>query len=131
MCPGGWGIGTPMDMQEEEFSKGSNSRRRRKNASKTNQSSLDEVAYGAESAERAANKYALDNPVEFSQRVKQERSTLRDQKKADLLEIAKIAGLGDRLKPKVNSDQDGDYGKFDDENVFDAGDDDSLDVRVY
>jgi hypothetical protein len=132
MCPGGWGIGTPNDMQEEEFSKGSNARRRRRRKnSSSNQSSLDEVAYGAESAERAANKYALDDPLEFTQRVRKERDTLKEQKKNDLLEIAKIAGLGDRLKPKVNSDQEG-YGKFE-EDVFDAGSDDDevLDVRVY
>ena len=119
-------------MQEEEFSKGSNARRRRRRKnSSSNQSSLDEVAYGAETAERAANKYALDDPLEFSQRVKKERDTLKEQKKNDLLEIAKIAGLGDRLKPKVNSDQEG-YGMFE-EDVFDAGsdDDDVLDVRVY
>jgi hypothetical protein len=49
----------------------------------------------------------------------------------DLLEIAKIAGLGDRLKPKVNQSQGGDYGKFADDDAFDNDDDDdSLDVRV-
>lgn len=132
MCPGGWGIGTPIDMQDEEFSKGSNARRRRRKPnSSSNQSSLDEVAYSAEAAERAANKYALEDAMEFSQRVRQEKDNLQMQKKKDLLEIAKIAGLGDRLKPKVNNDQEG-YGKFDDDVGFDDDDvDDPLDVRVY
>lgn len=130
----GWGIGTPIDMQDEEFSRGSSARRRRRksNSSKGNQSDLlSEVAYGTESVERATNKFNLDDPVEFTQRVRRERDTLKEQKKNDLLEIAKIAGLGDRLKPKVNSNQEG-YGKFDDD-VFDVVDDDdeSLDVRVY
>lgn len=125
----GWGIGTPIDMQEEEFSKGSGARRRRRKPNSTSgeSSSFDEVAYSAESAERAANKYALEDPMEFSQRVRQEKDNLQMQKKKDLLEIAKIAGLGDRLKPKVNQEQEG-YGKFDDE--F-PEDNDSLDVRVY
>lgn len=125
----GWGIGTPIDMQEEEFSKGSGARRRRRKPNSTSgeSSSFDEVAYSAESAERAANKYALEDPMEFSQRVRKEKDNLQMQKKKDLLEIAKIAGLGDRLKPKVNQEQEG-YGKFDDE--F-PEDDDTLDVRVY
>ena len=128
----GWGIGTPNDMQNEEFSKGSSARRRRRNPnSKSNNSSLDEVAYGAESAERAANKYALDDATSFSQRIQREKDTLRQQKKNDLLEIAKIAGLGDRLKPKVNNNRET-YGKFEDD-VFgeDDGDDDVLDLKVY
>lgn len=69
--------------------------------------------------------------MEFSQRVRQEKVNLQMQKKKDLLEIAKIAGLGDRLKPKVNNDQEG-YGKFDDDVGFGDDDvDDPLDVRVY
>jgi len=121
----GWGIGTPIDMQDEEFSKGGSARRRRRksNSSESSAGSFDEVAYSAESAERAANKYALEDAMEFSQRVRQEKD--------NLLEIAKIAGLSDRLKPKVNESQEGDYGKFED--GFDDGFDDdldSLDVRV-
>jgi len=128
----GWGIGTPIDMQDEEFSnKSSARRRRRKRDAFTTEtdapasSSLDEVAYSAEAAERAANRYALEDATKFSQRVRQERDNLQLQKKKDLMEIAKIAGLGDRLKPKLNQDRDGVYGKFEDE-----GEDD-LDVKVY
>jgi|EP00979_Chaetoceros_neogracilis_P004649 hypothetical protein len=129
----GWGIGTPIDMQDEEFSKGGSARRRRRksNSSESSAGSFDEVAYSAESAERAANKYALEDAMEFSQRVRQEKDNLQSHKKNDLLEIAKIAGLSDRLKPKVNESQEGDYGKFED--GFDDGFDDdldSLDVRV-
>ena len=120
-------------MQDEEFSKGGNARRRRRkgNSESSAGGTFDEVAYSAESAERAANKYALEDAMEFSQRVRQEKDNLMNHKKKDLLEIAKIAGLGDRLKPKVNKDQGGDYGKFADDDAFDNDDDDdSLDVRV-
>mmetsp|Transcript_7673 Transcript_7673/g.11246 ORF Transcript_7673/g.11246 Transcript_7673/m.11246 type:complete len:181 (+) Transcript_7673:123-665(+) len=137
MAPGGWGIGTPIDMQDEEFSKGSGARRRRRKSSSGDADSsyvsgLDEVAYGAETAERAANKYAMEDPMQFSKRVQDEKSNLQMQKKKDLLEIAKIAGLGDRLKPKVNDEQET-YGKFAeefDDEAFLSDDDDSLDVRV-
>jgi len=69
--------------------------------------------------------------MEFTQKLKQERDNIQAQKKRDLLEVAKIAGLGDRLKPKVNvNDDEVGYGKFDDA-FDDMEDNDSLDVRVY
>eukprot|EP00553_Chaetoceros_curvisetus_P001830 CAMPEP_0204618450 /NCGR_PEP_ID=MMETSP0717-20131115/5089_1 /ASSEMBLY_ACC=CAM_ASM_000666 /TAXON_ID=230516 /ORGANISM="Chaetoceros curvisetus" /LENGTH=135 /DNA_ID=CAMNT_0051632183 /DNA_START=206 /DNA_END=613 /DNA_ORIENTATION=- len=131
--PGGWGIGTPIDMQDEEFSNGRNLKRRRRkagNGSSSSSSSIDDVAYGADAAERAANKYALEDAVSFTQRIQSEKDNLQMQKKNDLLAIAKMAGLGDRLKPKANSeDDDGKYGKFEDGAFGDE--DDNLDVRVY
>jgi hypothetical protein len=131
MCPGGWGIGTPLDMQEEEFSKGTTQRRRRRRKNSSS-SGADDVAYGAERAEAAANRYALQDRAQFAQKVAQEKDTLRMQKKQDLLEIAKMAGLADRLKPKANVESGaGKMEKFDDEFLDDFGEDDSLDVRVY
>jgi hypothetical protein len=134
-------------MQDEEFSNKSTARRRRRRRDSftgeepaASSTSLDEVAYSAEAAERVANRYALEDAVKFTQRVRQERDNLQLQKKKDLMEIAKIAGLGDRLKPKVNQDKGGVYGKFEDDEVGEGGDggglglgddDDDLDVRVY
>ena len=119
-------------MQEEEFSKGTNQRRRRRRKNSST-SSADDVAYGAERAEAAANRYALQDSAQFSQRVMEEKDTLRKQKKQDLLEIAKMAGLGDRLKPKVNAESDtAKLDKFDDEFLDDFGEEgENLDVRVY
>jgi len=131
-------------MQDEEFSNKSTARRRRRRRSSFTSeeqpasSSLEEVAYSAEAAERMANRYELEDAVKFSQRVRQERDNLQMQKKKDLMEIAKIAGLGDRLKPKVNQDQGVVYGKFDDDEAEEdgdgrggGGDGGDLDVRVY
>ena len=124
MCPGGWGIGTPLDMQEEEFSKGTTQRRRRRR--KGSSSASDDVAYGAERAEAAANRYKLKDSAEFAQKVSQEKDLLRMQKKEDLKKIAQMAGLGDRLKAKAN-DGSAKMEKFDDEFLEDG---DNLDVRV-
>jgi hypothetical protein len=131
-------------MQDEEFSNKSSARRRRTRRKRDGaaggvldepaSSSLDEVAYSAEAAERMANRYALEDSVKFSQRVRQERDNLQLQKKKDLMEIARIAGLGDRLKPKVNQDRGGVYGKFEDDGEggsINDDEDDDLDVRVY
>uniref|UniRef100_A0A7S3QAR1 Uncharacterized protein n=1 Tax=Chaetoceros debilis TaxID=122233 RepID=A0A7S3QAR1_9STRA len=129
MCPGGWGIGTPLDFQDEEYSNSKTVRRKRRKQA----SSADDVAYGAEAAERAANKYALEDSVSFTKRIQSEKENLQSQKKKDLLKIAKIAGLGDRLKPKVNNEQGGKYGKFEDDvdDFYTEDDGDNLDVRVY
>jgi hypothetical protein len=119
--PGGWGIGTPNDMRDEEFSrKKSSVGRRRKQVD--GKPSSDDIAYSAEKADT----FAFEDPIAFTQRVQREKSNLELAKKQDLLEIAKIAGLSDRLKPKTNADNGSSYGKFD----LDDEDDD-LDVRVY
>ncbi len=137
--PGGWGIGTPIDMQDEEFSNGRNLKRRRRKGTgssggSSSSSGIDDVAYGADAAERAANKYELEDAASFTRRIQSEKDNLQMQKKKDLMAIAKMAGLGDRLKPKANSNaDDGRYGKFEDD-AFGAGlgdEDDNLDVRVY
>lgn len=133
--PGGWGIGTPIDMQDEEYSNGRNLKRRRRKGgsspSSSSSTSIDDVAYSTDAAERAANKYELEDAVSFTKRIQSEKDNLQMQKKKDLMEIAKMAGLGDRLKPKANAEaQDGRYGKFEDSFDLDE-EDDNLDVRVY
>ena len=135
MAPGGWGIGNPLNFQEEEFSSSNRRRRRRRRKDGTGNTSggdvvgSDEVAYSADTAEKLANLGSIEDPTQFSQRVRMERDNLQLQKKKDLMEIAKIAGLGDRMTPKVNrlvsNDNDASYGEFD---IND--DDDDLDVRV-
>ena len=142
MAPGGWGIGTPIDFQDEEFSSSSSSKRRRRRRRKdsTESSSSDssssteeanEVAYNAETTEKIASIFSMQDSQQFSQRVQQERNNLQLQKQKDLMEIAKIAGLGDRLKPKVNSENEmGGGDDFASSGKFDLDDDDDLDVRV-
>jgi len=85
------------------------------------------VAYNAETAERIEKVFSMENSQQFTQRVQNERNNLQLQKKKDMMEVARIDGLGDRMKPKVNNDSGGDegLGKFDFED-----DDDDLDVRV-
>jgi hypothetical protein len=119
--PGGWGIGTPNDMREEEFSRKKSSVGRRRKQVDGNPSS-DDIAYSAERNE----KFAFEDPMAFTQRVQREKNNLELAKKQDLFEIAKIAGLSDRLKPKSNAENESTYGRFD----LDEEDDD-LDVRVY
>mmetsp|Transcript_14576 Transcript_14576/g.18431 ORF Transcript_14576/g.18431 Transcript_14576/m.18431 type:complete len:199 (-) Transcript_14576:170-766(-) len=137
MAPGGWGIGNPLDFKDEEFSSSKSSRRRRRRRRKDSaggdgsndsaEGAIDEVAYNAETAERIEKVFSMENAQQFTQRVQNERNNLQLQKKKDLMEVARIAGLGDRIKPKVNSDSAGKegLGKFDFED-----DDDDLDVRV-
>ena len=139
MAPGGWGIGNPLDFKDEEFSSSSSSKRKRRrrksptspSSSPSSSSSLDdtdEVAYNAETTEKIANLYSMEDAQQFSRRIQVEKQNLQLQKQKDLMEIAKIAGLGDRLKAKVNSSNNGEeFGKFD---VDDDDDDDNLDVRV-
>ncbi len=138
MAPGGWGIGNPLDFKDEEFSSSRSSRRRRRRRRKDSspigdESSnsadevVDEVAYNAETAERIEKVFSMEDAQQFTQRVQNERNNLQLQKKKDLMEVARIAGLGNRIEPKVNSNNsvDGGLGKFDLED-----DDDDLDVRV-
>jgi hypothetical protein len=128
MAPGGWGIGTPLDFKEEEHSSSSQGRRRRKRRKDSSSSDSDEVAYNAETSEKIAEIFAMQNPTQFSQRVNSDRDNLQLQKKKDLMEIAKIAGLGDRMKSKVNRKINQSGGLTD---KFDLDDnDDDLDVRV-
>lgn len=132
LYPGGWGIGTPIDFQDEEFSNNSASsrskkRRRRKDAS-TSSGGPDatDIAYNEAIAEKA--RFNMQDSQQFAQRVQSEKMSLQQQKKNDLLKIAQMAGLGDRMKPKVNENEEVTMGKFEDD-LFD--DDESLDVRVY
>ena len=134
MAPGGWGIGNPLDFKDEEFSSSSSSskrRRRRRRKDGTGgiaNEDTDEVAYSAETAEKIADIFGMEDAQQFSQRIQQERNNLQLQKQKDLMEIAKMAGLGDRMKPKVNKN-DG-VGPNDTFGSFDLDDDDDLDVRV-
>ena len=128
MAPGGWGIGTPLDMQDEEFSNPSKgSRRRRRRVS----SDVDEVAVSGETASRGAG-YELEDSAAFAQRVARERNELKDAQRKELMNIARMAGIGQ--KPKVNADGNNDsndstrLGKFEEDILGD--DDDLLDVRV-
>jgi hypothetical protein len=130
MAPGGWGIGNPLDFKEEEFSSNQSKkrrRRRRKDATDGEVISADEVAYSAESSERMEKMFGMEDTMQFKQRVQQERDNLQLQKKKDLMEIAKMAGLGDRMKTKIGREEN----KNADSNKFDfEDDDDDLDVRV-
>lgn len=140
MAPGGWGIGTPLDFQEEEFSS-SNRRRRRRRRKDGSGNSIsggdttggDEVAYSADTAEKLAKLSSIEDPVQFSQRVRMDKDNLQLQKKKDLMEIAKIAGLGDRMTPKVNrlvSKGNAAAGGTDYDSFEIDDDNDDLDVRV-
>ena len=138
MAPGGWGIGNPLDFKEEEYSSSNRRRRRRRRKDGTGSGSTaggdvlggDDVAYSADTAEKIANLGSIEDPAQFSQRVRMERDNLQLQKKKDLMEIARIAGLGDRMTPKVNrlisNGNSAGYDGFD----IDDDDDDDLDVRV-
>lgn len=120
--PGGWGIGTPNDMKDEEFSRKKGSAGRRRKRVVDGKPSSDDIAYSTEKSE----KFVFEDHIAFTQRVQREKNNLELAKKQDLFEIAKIAGLSDRLKPKTNADNGSSYGKFDLED-----EDDDLDVRVY
>lgn len=125
LAPGGWGIGTPNDMRDEEFSRRQgNARRRRKQT--VDDLTVDDIVYSAEAADRAAQNFAFQDSMAFSQRVQEEKNNLELAKQKDLFEVAKIAGLSSRLRPKTNSKNDSSYGKFDLDD-----EDDSLDVKVY
>jgi len=132
MAPGGWGIGNPLDFKEEEFGTSQRKRRRRRKDSTSSSDSggaaEDEIAYNADTADKIANLNKLENAQDFAQRIQRERDNLQLQKKKDLMQIAKMAGLGDRMKEKANVNTEV-LGKFDDEFLGDA-DDESLDVRV-
>ncbi len=153
MAPGGWGIGTPLDFKDEEYSSPKKRRRRRKDStsssspSSSSSSSIDnaEVAYNAETADKILKLNQIEDAQQFTRRVQNERNNLQLSKQRDLLAIAKFAGLGDRLD-KVNirnrsmnsesaggggiiGEEDGEgglSGKFD----LDDDEDDVLDVRV-
>ena len=110
MCPGGWGIGTPLDFKDEEYSSSKSSRRGRRRRRKDSGSSsdggggedTDEVAYNAETKEKIDQLFRMKDAQEFTQTVQTDMNNLQLQKKKDLMEIAKIAGLGDRMTPKAN-----------------------------
>ena len=78
----------------------------------------------------------MQNAQQFAQRVQSEKNSLQELKNNDLMKIAQMAGLGDRMKPKVNvqeGDDDFVLDKFEDDLFEDEEGEDGepLDVRVY
>jgi len=152
MCPGGWGIGTPNDMQEGEFSPSSNTQRRRRRkdsagtpaSSSTTSSStyIEDVAYAVrdEDAPDAGFEFVgAATTASFADKVRREKEELRERQRKDLMEVARMAGLGERVRPKANVEEgEGEgvegagerLGSFGDDLMEEDGGLDSLDVRV-
>merc|ERR1740124_364541 len=114
MCPGGWGIGTPNDMQEGEFSPSSNTQRRRRrkdsagtpaSSSTTSSTYIEDVAYAVrdEDAPDAGFEFVgAATTASFADKVRREKEELRERQRKDLMEVARMAGLGERVRPKAN-----------------------------
>jgi len=74
--------------------------------------------------------------TQFAEKVQFEKDQLREQQRKDLMEVARMAGFGDRVKPRVNAPKEGEgedaaeemLGKFEDDFLDDEYD--ALDVRV-
>jgi len=152
MAPGGWGIGTPNEMQDEEFSNTSSNRQRRRRRRRDGSGGSESVSDGDmddfvayDESTSAKSRQTIVDPAQFNQKVTNEINQLRSYQKKDLLEVAKLAGLGSMVTPKVNApdefvstEEEGEeddsfvkgkrLGKFED--VFTDDEDDTLDVRV-
>eukprot|EP00560_Eucampia_antarctica_P008590 CAMPEP_0197826798 /NCGR_PEP_ID=MMETSP1437-20131217/3697_1 /TAXON_ID=49252 ORGANISM="Eucampia antarctica, Strain CCMP1452" /NCGR_SAMPLE_ID=MMETSP1437 /ASSEMBLY_ACC=CAM_ASM_001096 /LENGTH=106 /DNA_ID=CAMNT_0043427383 /DNA_START=167 /DNA_END=487 /DNA_ORIENTATION=+ len=97
MAPGGWGIGPSKDISEEEFAK-------------TGTSAKPYEGYG------------LEDQSTFTRRVRSERQDMKKRKALEMLEIAKMAGIGEKKETESRLD------RFE-KDVFEDEDDD-IDVRV-
>mmetsp|Transcript_10812 Transcript_10812/g.21978 ORF Transcript_10812/g.21978 Transcript_10812/m.21978 type:complete len:130 (+) Transcript_10812:1966-2355(+) len=71
---------------------------------------------------RGYDAYELENRGAFMKRVREEQKGIKQRKKDELMNIAKMAGIKTKKKEGL-------YGKFD-AGDFDDDDDDDLDLRV-
>ncbi len=99
MAPGGWGIGPSKDINDAEFA---------------NRGGVSGRPYRG---------YGLEDSSTFSRRVRSERKNIKSKKAKEMLEIAKMAGLGERKKKQ--KEEMGQYDTF-----GNIDDDDDIDVRV-
>lgn len=128
-------------MQDGEFANTSSNqrRRRRKDSSAASEDYLEDVAYAVRDEQSSTEYEFVDTTALFAEKVRREKEQLRDRQRKDLMEVARIAGFGERVKPKANVDVDVDeegmegvgevLGSFEDDLMEDDGLD-SLDVRV-
>ena len=101
MAPGGWGIGPSKDINDAEFA---------------NRGGVSGRPYRG---------YGLEDSSTFSRRVRSERKNIKSKKAKEMLEIAKMAGLGERKKKQKE-----DIGQYDTFGNMDDEEDDDIDVRV-
>eukprot|EP00559_Dactyliosolen_fragilissimus_P005084 CAMPEP_0184856044 /NCGR_PEP_ID=MMETSP0580-20130426/1203_1 /TAXON_ID=1118495 /ORGANISM="Dactyliosolen fragilissimus" /LENGTH=157 /DNA_ID=CAMNT_0027350813 /DNA_START=86 /DNA_END=559 /DNA_ORIENTATION=+ len=132
MAPGGWGIGTPNEMKDEEFSNPNKRARSRRRRRRPSSSEIEEVSFSGENSEKASG-YELEDPRAFAQRVALERQSIKDAQRKELMNIAKMAGIGMQPKVNANPDEAGNgggekYGKYAQD--FGTDENDLLDVRV-
>jgi len=126
-------------MQDGEFANTSSNnqrRRRRKDSISSPQSEdyLEDVAYGTEATVSTGRTYEFVDTTQFAEKVQFEKDQLKEKQRKDLMEVARMAGFGDRVKPRVNAPKEGEdaeedmLGKFEDDFLDDGYD--ALDVRV-
>jgi hypothetical protein len=87
--------------------------------------SVSNAEFGGVNGSPIYDSYEIEDRGQFMQRVNAERKTLRNKKAADLLEVARIAGV--ELKRKEKDPEKLDL--FDAEDLI-GGDDEYLDVSV-
>lgn len=126
-------------MQDGEFANtSSNNQRRRRRKDSANQSEdyLEDVAYvvnDEDVSSSSLNYDFIDTTAQFAEKVRYEKEQLQTQKRNDLMEVAKLAGFGERVKPKVNAEEGDGVGEklgWFESDILEDDDSDSLDVRV-
>lgn len=87
--------------------------------------SVNSEEFGGVNGSPIYDSYEIEDRGQFMQRVNDERKTLRNKKAADLLEVARIAGVELKRKEKDPDKLD----LFDAEDLI-GGDDEYLDVSI-
>ena len=72
---------------------------------------------------RGYDAYELENRGQFMKRVREEQQGIKQRKKDELMNIARMAGIKTKKKEGL-------YGKFDASDFEDLDDDDDIDLRV-